>query len=84
VYSNEKENDTSGLSFDELILIFKFAHEMQVDSLVVQLDVFFKETKASEIFGVYNLYQETGHQDYLGYCEQVCPLAMHFLIFCYS
>jgi hypothetical protein len=72
VYSNEEEKNTVDLSFDELILIFKFAHEMQVDSLVVHLDSLFKKTKASEIFGVYDLYQVTGRQDYLGYCEQVC------------
>jgi hypothetical protein len=71
LYSNEVENDTSDLSLDTCILIYKFAHEMQIDSLTVQLAKLLKKTKASEIFGVFDLYQTINRRDYLGHCKEV-------------
>jgi hypothetical protein len=50
---------------------------MQIDSLTIQLDKLFKKTKASEIFGVFDLYQTINRRDYLGYCKEVYMIYLH-------
>lgn len=54
------------------IQVYLFAHEMQINSLVKVLDVFFTKVEASEIFAVFDMYKMMGNENALDTCKQVC------------
>ena len=54
-----------------VIQLYKFAQEMQIDNLKDELVEFFKQTKSSEIFSVFDLYQMTSNQVGLENCKLV-------------
>jgi len=53
------------------VQLYKFAQEMQIDNLTDELVEFFKETKSSEIFALFDLYHSTGNQVGLENCKGV-------------
>lgn len=56
------------------IQVFKFAHEMQIDSLLMTDDIveFFKENQdASDIFSIFDLYHKYDNQLGIEACKEV-------------
>ena len=51
--------------------LYKFAQEMQIDTLKEELIEFFKKTKSSEIFALFDLYFTIGNQVGLDSCKLV-------------
>jgi hypothetical protein len=51
--------------------IYKFAQEMQIETLIDELDEFFKQAKSTEIFALFDLYHSTGNQVGLDKCKLV-------------
>ena len=52
--------------------VYKFAHEMQIDSLTEDLGKFFEGTKAPEMFSIFDLLLRLdGNQTALETCKQV-------------
>jgi len=51
--------------------LYKLAREMQIDKLKDELFEFFKETKSSEIFALFDLYKMTGNKVGLDHCKLV-------------
>jgi hypothetical protein len=57
--------------------VYKFAHEMQIESLTEDLGNFFEGTKAPEIFAIFDLYLRLdGNQTALETCKQVFILTI--------
>jgi hypothetical protein len=53
------------------IKLYKFAREMQIETLMDELVEFFKETKSSEMFSVLDFYHSSGNQVGLKNCKWV-------------
>ena len=53
------------------VKLYKFAQEMQIETLSDELVDFFKETKSSEIYALFDLYHSTGDQVGLDKCKLV-------------
>jgi hypothetical protein len=53
------------------IKLYKLAQEMQIENLKDELVEFFKQTKSSEIFDLFDLYQMTGNKVGLDHCKLV-------------
>jgi hypothetical protein len=51
--------------------LYRFAHLMQIESLLKALDVFFKHPKASDVFAVFEVYHKFGNQRGLDKCKVV-------------
>ena len=51
--------------------LYKFAQEMQIETLMDELDEFFKKTNSSEIFALFDLYLTIGNQVGLDNCKLV-------------
>jgi hypothetical protein len=53
--------------------IFKFAHEMQIDSLLLRLEDYFAGVPADQVMAVVDLLKMTGVQngDLLAHCKMV-------------
>jgi len=61
--------------------LYKFAHEMQIDTLKDELLEFFKQTnKSSEIFTLFDLYHSTGNQAGLDNCKLVSKKVYVFIV----
>jgi hypothetical protein len=67
VYGQEKDFKSTAFG----VKIYKFAQEMQIDALTNELVEFFKQTKPSEIFALFDLYHSTGNQAGLDNCKSV-------------
>jgi hypothetical protein len=67
VYGQEKDFKSTAFG----VKIYKLAQEMQIDTLSDELDEFFKQTKSSEIFALFDLYHSTGNQAGLDNCKSV-------------
>jgi len=67
VYGQVKDFKTTAFG----VQLYKFAQEMQIDNLTDELVEFFKETKSSEIFALFDLYHSTGNQVGLENCKGV-------------
>jgi hypothetical protein len=59
------------ISTDFGVNLYKFSQEIQIDTLTDALVEFFKETKSSEMFSVFNLYHSTGNKVGLENCKLV-------------
>jgi hypothetical protein len=71
LYGREKEFENASFGAE----VYKFAHEMQIDSLTEDLGKFFEGTEASEIFAIFDLYLRLdGNQTVLETCKQVIIL----------
>ena len=53
------------------VKLYKFAHEMQIDTLSDELVEFFKLTKSSEIFALFDLHVMSGNKEGLENCKLV-------------
>jgi hypothetical protein len=53
------------------VKLYKFAQEMQIDTLKDELVEFFKETKSSEIFALFDFCFMSGNQTGLDNCKLV-------------
>jgi hypothetical protein len=51
--------------------LYKLAQEMQIENLKDELVEFFKQTKSSEIFALFDLYHYTGNKVGLDHCKLV-------------
>jgi hypothetical protein len=67
VYGQVKDFKTTAYGIN----LYKFAQEMQIETLTDELVEFFKQTKSSEIFALFDLYQMTGNQVGLRNCKEV-------------
>jgi hypothetical protein len=68
LYGREKEFVSISFSVE----IYKFAHEMQIKSLMVVLDKYFKdEANASDIFTVFDMYQTLNDNEGVAWCKKV-------------
>jgi hypothetical protein len=67
VYGQVKDFKTTAFG----VKLYKFAQEMQIDTLTGHLVEFFKETKSSEIFALFDFYLMTGNQEGLENCKLV-------------
>lgn len=57
------------LSFQ--VKMYRFAHEMQIDSLTEELEKLFDEITAMEIFIIFDLYIEVNNEDGIDKCKKV-------------
>jgi hypothetical protein len=75
VYGQVKDFKTTAFG----VKLYKFAQEMQIDTLTGHLVEFFKETKSSEIFALFDFYLMTGNQEGLENCKLVrkCLISVH-------
>jgi hypothetical protein len=67
VYGHVKDFKTTAFG----VQLYKFAHEMQIDTLTDELVEFFKQTTSSEIFALFDLYHSTGNQVGIENCKEV-------------
>ena len=51
--------------------LYRFAHEMQIETLTEELTEFFKQTKTSEIFSLFDLYCMSDNKVGLDNCKMV-------------
>jgi hypothetical protein len=62
-------NDFKNVTFG--IKIYKFAHEMQIDSLTEALDDFLKQPTASDVIAIFNIFQLSKNLPGLKSCKEV-------------
>jgi hypothetical protein len=59
-------------SIELAVLVFEFAQQMEIDTLVNELEKFLPNTKASEMFAVFEILLKSGKHQTLILCKQVC------------
>jgi hypothetical protein len=69
VYGREKNYKFETTAFG--VKLYKFADEMQIDTLTDELFKFLNHTKSSEIFALFDLYHSTDNQVGLDHCKDV-------------
>jgi hypothetical protein len=51
------------------VQVYVFANQMQIKLLPTELEKLFKDTKAAEIFAIFDVYQMTNNQSGLANCK---------------
>jgi len=58
--------------------VYIFANQMQIKLLPTELDKLLKDTKAADIFAIFDLYHMINNQTRLEYCKKVSNLIIFF------
>jgi hypothetical protein len=53
------------------VQVYVFTNQMHIKVLPTELDKLFKDTKAADIFAIFDLYQMINNQPRLDFCKQV-------------